>query len=415
LTGSTVTAHRSPSSVVSSGRRSHAAGGVLISVLVFLLITTIIITGLVQLVVSHYMLAVVSSDYNTALGLAEAGIDAELRTISVDQTQADQKGTTSGVTYNYGGGAYRVFCCNLDLSTPWTPGTKLYIYSKGTYNGTSRTLRIAAKPIGGSTAGSYALFGDSEGIINGTATSVTGDLGTNGFFTFNGHPSVPGKVIFNGPTSNWQSPPNGTYNVVHNPATKSWQTVTQIADAQFGANGLTWVKTHNDNALAVPAVPANYTVLLNGNGSMTFKGKTGGANYYVESLTTNGNAQIAFDNTAGPITIWVGPAGNASTFIFNGGASAIKMSQDVTKAVRIYIATTNDIIQNGNGELDALLYNINGYGNGRFIMNGTPNFYGQAIVNKFTLNGNPTIAYQNGYFGAATPTYYSFDNLWQEL
>jgi hypothetical protein len=91
------------------------------------------------------------------------------------------------------------------------------------------------------------------------------------------------------------------------------------------------------------------------------------------------------------------------------------MSQDVTKAVRIYIATTNDIIQNGNGELDALLYNINGYGNGRFIMNGTPNFYGQAIVNKFTLNGNPTIAYQNGYFGAATPTYYSFDNLWQEL
>ena len=171
--------------------------------------------------------------------------------------------------------------------------------------------------------------------------------------------------------------------------------------------------TTNDNALASPAIVGN-SVLVN-SGTMTFKGKAGGANYYVTSLITNGSSVITFDNSAGPITIWEGPAGGSSSFIFNGGAAAICNTADPTKKVTIYIATNNDVIQNGNTELDASIYNWNSTSSGRVILNGSPVMYGSVISNMFTMNGNPIINYQTGYFSSGNAGYYGFDNQWQEV
>ena len=123
--------------------------------------------------------------------------------------------------------------------------------------------------------------------MNGSATTVNGDVGTDGFFTFNGHPTITGSVIFDGAGAGWQSPPNGTYVVKYNAAAVVWPTVEQLAVTTFGATGLAYVAAHNDNALASPAIPTSgqnaNMVLLNGNGTQTFVGKAGGANYYLRA------------------------------------------------------------------------------------------------------------------------------------
>src|SRR5205085_8457550 len=126
------------------------------------------------------------------------------------------------------------------------------------------------------------------------------------FFNFNGHPTINGQVVFNGTGSNWQSQPNGTYSEVHNSSPVTWPTVDTIA-TQANGTGLSWFAAHNDNNLSIP--PIGTTVLLNGNTTLTLKGKAGGANYYLTNLTCNGNSKVTFDNTNGPINIWVGPAG----------------------------------------------------------------------------------------------------------
>ena len=83
------------------------------------------------------------------------------------------------------------------------------------------------------------------------------------------------------------------------------------------------------------------------------------------------------------------------------------MTADPTKPVRIYLATTNDVILNGNSELDAGIYNVNNSASGRVIFNGTPNIYGMVISNMFTFNGNPTVGAVQGYFYPnGTTSYY---------
>ncbi len=386
----------------------------LISALAFTVIIAVCLAGIGTLCVSHYSRASVDGDFASALNLAEAGVNYEFRKISQNAANADQKGGANppGVTYAFGSGAFRVYCTNKDGSVPWVAPNNLYVISTGVVNGVSRTVKASAKGFGATA--NYALFGVAEGIINGTAATVNGDVGTDGFFTFNGHPSVVGNVNFNGPGSDWQSPPQGAYSVNHFPSPLIWPTVDTIANQKFPGGGLAWVATHNDNALATPPI-VGASILLNGNGTATLHGKAGGANYYLHSLICNGAVTVVFDNAAGPINIWVGPSGTAGNFIFNGGTAAIKMSQDATKEVRIYGATTNDYILNGNAELDAGLYDYNGPSSGRVIFNGSPATYGWVVANKFTLNGTPVIYYVPNLYYQDTGGYYGFDNSWQDL
>lgn len=396
-------------------------GVVLLNVLILVVIVSIMLVGMTGLMVSDYGMIKTENNYAMVLEVAEAGVNYELRKISVDATTADQKHLTgaAGTTYTTSAGTFSVYVTqrNSDGSetTPWVAGSNLWIYSSGTLNGVTRTVKVAALGSGTTPTGNYAVFGVSEGIINGTPTFISSDVGTNGFFTFNGHPGITGSVIFNGVTSNWQSPPNGSYNVVHNLLPLVWPTVESLAVGTFGVSGLSYVAAHNDNALASPAI-SNNMVLTNGSSNQTFVGKAGGANYYLTSLTMNGSSQVLFDNTAGPITIWVGPSGSSSTFVFSGGTAAIKMSSDPTKAVRIYIATNNDVQLNGNTELDAGLYNVNLAGSGRIIFNGNPAMYGTIVANKFTFNGNPQVHAVGGYFApTGTTSYYKCVQPWTEV
>jgi hypothetical protein len=394
-------------------------GGVLISALAFVTITSLMVAGIVTLAVSHYAREQTEADYVTALALAEAGVNYEFRKISANVANADQRpnGTSPGVSYTFGGGTFAVYCAKQDGTTPWVPPGTLNVMCTGTINGVSRSLLVSGK--GYSITPNYAMFGVSNNqtsIINGTPTTVGGDIGTDGTFIFNGHPTISGAVDFNGAGSGWAAPPNATYTVNYLPNPVVWPTVSTIASQIVpGGNGLAGLATVNDNATATPPIVNNF-VLINGAGTLTLHGKPGGANYYVTSLTMNGTASVVFDNSLGPINIWQGPAGSSSTFIFNGGIAAKTNVQDPTKKVSIYVATTNDVIMNGNTELDAGIYNYNGPANGgNVILNGSPIVNGSIIAYKFTCNGNPTVNYQTGFFQTTGAGYYGFDDQWLEI
>lgn len=384
---------------------------VLIGILFFSLIAAMLLMGVGTYAVGHQTRAHVDANYAAAIDMAEAGVNYELHKISTNPALADTTALTRSQPFGVAGTSFTVQCVNRGVSTAWSGGgASLDIVSTGTVNGVSRRVRITATTYGAG-GGNYALFGVREGIINGSAATVQGNIGTNGIIAFNGHPNITGQVVFNGSGANWQSTPNGTYTVQRNSQAVTWPTVDALAN-QTVAGGLTWLASHNDNSLSNP--PIGSTVILNGNTTLTLKGKPGGANYYLTNLTCNGNAKIAFDNTDGPINIWFGPSGSAGTCIFSGGTAAVKMAQDPTKAVKMYVATTNDIILNGNAELDAGIYNYNGSRNGRVIFNGNPTVYGAVVADTFALNGTPNLQYAPGYFQTSNGGYYGYENSWVE-
>ena len=397
-----------------SNRYHHKArrGGILISALAFVTVTSMLMIGMLTFSVSFYARAKTESDYESALSLAEAGANYEFRKISSNAANADQKSGGTGVTYSLGNGTFNVYCSNKDGSTPWVAPANMVITTIGTINGVSRTLQITGKAYSAPVIGDYALYGVTSGTISGSAATVQGDIGTNASLNFNGSPTVTGSLNFNGGSPTIFS----GYTIHQYPNPIVWPTVDSIANAAF-SGGLNYIATHSDNPMASPPIISN-SITLHGNGSVTFYGKAGGANYYLTSMSCNGNSGVTFDNTNGPITIWVGPTGGAGVLDIGGGAAAIKQTTDVSKPVQIYVATAGGARMHGNSELDCGIYSYNGAGSGPVTLSGTPDIYGSIITDQFGLNGNPTVHYRNGYFvglPSAGVSYYGFDDQWLEI
>ena len=93
------------------------------------------------------------------------------------------------------------------------------------------------------------------------------------------------------------------------PRTMDWPTVSEIALESFPNGGLTYLKYNNDNLSVVPPIignTINRTVVL-----------TAG-NYYVERMNVTGTDLIIFDNTLGPVNIWIGPYAGMQQNTFRG-------------------------------------------------------------------------------------------------
>ena len=371
-----------------------------------------------RLSVSHYQLAKTQADFESAVYVAEAGINYEMRSISNSPLNADTSNTTNpyGVTYVLPrGGVFQVYVANTDGSVPWTAGQNGIIVSRGIVRGVIRTVSVNFKPIGGGGSSVYAIWGETSGQMVGNC-AVTGNVGTNGTLEFGSNCTVSGNVEFNGPLSDWfnHAIPSGIFTTVYNSVSKIWPTVDSMAVSKFGNTGLVWLKANNDNALAIPTIVNTYDLTMNGGGHTTFYGKPGGANYYLESINLGGNSDFTFDNTAGPINVWIGPSGGNGNIDFRGGTSVISMSTNPINAVRFYSATYSDINQVGNADIDAEIYNLNAAHQGEFVANGTPTIYGTVVVNSWILKGNVGITYVNGYTPVLAPQYYSFDNVYTE-
>lgn len=401
--------------------RSRHRGGILISVLAFTVITSVLLAGVTTNTLSGLSRASTESYYAGALDIAEAGVNYELRKVSTNAANADQynSSTSSGVTYSFGNGSYTIYCTNTNGSTPWVAPNDMYIICTGTENGVSRSLKVMAK--GSNAGGKYAIFAIKTGTLNNKPI-INGNVGTDGTLTFTNTPTVTGTISFNGAGSNWGGTAPIGYTVAHNANPVVWPTVDQLANAAFPAGGLVWLATHNDNATCSPPIVGNSIDNPPGPITITFTGKAGGANYYLTKLNlTNTNQVLKFNNTNGPVNIWIGPDGGSSTCTFTGGSQTISTATDPTKACHLYAATTTGIILTGNGLMDFGLYSYNqvagvNSGNPFGVVNITnnPTVNGSIVGNTVIIPGTPTINYTGQYFQTGTTNYYGFANSWQE-
>jgi Tfp pilus assembly protein PilX len=404
-------------------------GALMISTLFLLLILSVLLMGVGTFAASHQQRAKVDTNYAVALDMAEAGINTEFNWISQSGNSGhtwQNNGTNppgSGpytLTTALGTGQYWVYCTTNPFPTSgnppsWTkPNPGLYVVSTGVFNGTRRTVVVSAKGYGSTTA-DYAIYGVDGGIMNGGGSgTINGTVGSNGKFTFNGQPNINGEIDFNGSAAGWQNAPQklSSYTIVYNTDPVPWPTVSSIANSLFPSGGLNWLKTNNDNATASPPI-------INGNitsgGDITLYGKPGGSNYYLDQVNLNGNDKIIFNNTSGPINVWLRPNNGGGSCDFRGGGAAIAMSQDSTKPCKIYFASTGDLHIKGNYQMDAGIYGYDGSSTGKVIFDGNPTVYGAVICEYFILNGSPTINKVSGMFVSGSgPNYYGYNDFWSE-
>lgn len=246
--------------------------------------------------------------------------------------------------------------------------------------------------------------------------SITGDVGTNATYNFNGHPGVTGGVYFNGPAARWSggSTASNGYTVVTSSKAITWLTVDQLAlnkypAATFAPGGLSYIATHNNNAAASPPIVGN---------SITASITLTAGDYYVTNINLSGSKSITFDNRNGAINLWCGPSGGAGTFSFHGGSAIQPNITGPANACYVYVATQTGIYLNGNKELDAAIYAYNKLADGTpigYIGNsGNPLIKGVLVGDRVELNGNVSVQVIDGLVTPGLPGYYGFDTAWVE-
>jgi len=390
-------------------------GGILITTLVFSIIIAFLLAGIGTFTISHLSRESTEANYTGALDLAEAGVDYELRKVSSNTSQADQYNSTtqSGVTYTLGNGSFTIYCENSDGTVPWTAPNDMYIICTGALNGVNRNLKVMCKGyVNG--IGNYAMYAMKSALVQNNF-NVTGNVGTNGKITFDSGASINGTVALNGSGASVSGGYSAT-STAHNANPVAWPTVHNIALQLFPQGGLSWLASNNDNGL-VPQISNNK--ISASSGTITFKGKAGGANYYLTSFNFQSGASLKLDNSLGPITIWLGPDGAAGgPFTFQSDSTVVSMSSDPSKACKVYCASSTAIdCQSGSSWGFGLYdYNTDSSGNaiGSINMESDATFTGEVIANTINFQSNTKISDPGSYFYSLLISYYGFANSWQE-
>lgn len=250
-----------------------------------------------------------------------------------------------------------------------TSSEDLYVYGEARVNGIVRTVRAKAGLDGLFTR--WAVFTNQTADIGGSfsVTPLTGSelgiVGSNGLIDVNKDTdSIGGQVIYG------TGVPDPDFPYSYGGRAVELQTINELADqAYLGGSypstantgitrfiGTTATATNNDNQAIVSGV--NQATVERNNGTQTrlpatgvfpsggysyplkLKGKSGGANYYLSSLTGS-NVTIWADVSAGPINLWV-----TNTSSGNQANDQLSGSIDIVAYKKSYIDA------NGNGILD---------------------------------------------------------------
>jgi Tfp pilus assembly protein PilX len=443
--------------------KGREAGGVLVTALVFAVVISLFVAGVAGISVGHLSRGSTESDYATAIQLADAGINYELRWLSLDSTNfnlAHQQYPKSGMPGPYtgtvpnipGGGSFTVSVMNADGSGPWAPPNELLIRSTGTINGISRTVEITGQRR--SLFGEYAIFAIVEGKLGGSNSYIVGNVGTNGGVWFSGGAAttnIQGELYYNGyPVSNPQTTPppsNSGYepgsNVWWNPDPVPWPTVSEIADQLF-PGGLEYIKAnhHNSRTMEFSESDPNYEIanavnnpitnvrFFSGNDFRTFTedlniqdeppsgnryhdGDEGAykkkviifppGDYYFESfnLTNQEPIAILIDNAKGMVRWWV-DGGNRQLDSFD--AAVLFTSTDKNK-FRMYYNNCSRLSILGRSTFQGSIYaHSDGCDDKRLPeieVGGSSVINGSVIANDVNLHGNSRINFPNGGGGVA--------------
>lgn len=258
--------------------RSAERGSVLVSALAFALVISLALAGAAAFTVAHMSQVATEADYASAMNLAEAGANWELRKLATTSATTDTSASPGVGNVSYPSasgtvtmpGSFSVYVTNdPDNGQPWVAPRRALVWSTGTINGVSRTIRVSAYRK--SLFNQFAIYGIST-IANTGNFIIEGAIGSNGPITNKGTSNVIyGDVNFYGyPTGSYTgvlgwidggfSPAYGPYGIVqHQPDPLPWPTVSQIADkaaadksgtAISAGAGLAWFKANNDNIRA---------------------------------------------------------------------------------------------------------------------------------------------------------------------
>ncbi len=159
----------------------------------------------------------------------------------------------------------------------------------------------------------------------------------------------------------------------------------------------------------MPGIPGNKIDLKN-NSTVVFRGKPGGAHYYLAGLTGKNNGTIHLDNSAGPITIWFGPSGGNGEFEMKNGWDLAQAVTDPAHLCRFYVATRGGVTikNNGASAIGIYAYNVeNGQPFGSVTLKNNSTFTNcRIIANTISVEQNTTITY------TPAPYFYPEDNLY---
>ena len=419
-------------------QNARQRGYAMVTVIMFIAITSTLLAGVSTFAASHNMRAHSDADWQNALDIAEAGINTELAKISRNHLIADITPTT----YTFNGGIYRVWITqrnsNGTETTPWTAPNDMYIYSTGTYDGVSRTLKVSVK--GNIVDNTFALYGVGGANLTGNV-DIVGNVGTNGTVAVSGTSDISGNIELNGPTANISG---GTGLPTRNPAPKIWPTVDEIANDTFlvgggiptsnqqggqssaaiipssnayiggrtaAMTGMQWLALHNDNArVGLPALGAGAII----SNSITLVGP---GNYFVSSVLLSGSKQIRFDNKNGPINLWLGPTNGLGAVYFAGTTDAQPTGLAGAHEVNMYVAVKYGVTFVGTSTFRGNIYCYNrdpitGAPFGDLRNSGTPIIYGTVVCNQAILNGTTEIQFRSSPTRQGWWGYYGFDDSW---
>ena len=401
-------------------RRKARRGGILISALAFVTVTSMLMIGMLTFSVSFYARAKTESDYESALALAEAGANYEFRKISSNAANADQKSGGTGVTYSLGNGTFNVYCSNKDGSTPWVPPANMYVTTVGTINGVSRTIQVSGKGYG--ATGSYAVYAVQSGSWSSKG-HVVGDVGTNGSLNSSDPVDINGALKLNGGGAYTSGSFISTARTT-SPNPVVWPYVHDIALAKFPSGGMSWlaIAGHNDNALCGSI---SHNQINAGGGTITFPSKAGGANYYLTTFIMSGSGTFNINNTLGPVTIWLGPDGGAGSFSgnpnfdFRSTVNITYVSSNPANRCIIYDGTTGPFTLESDGTMNVGIYayNVNSLGQaiGSVDYRSPTTINGAILANTLIFEAEGWVNYSSGYFTTPGVGYYGFDDQWLEI
>jgi hypothetical protein len=237
--------------------RNRKFGGVLVGALAFTAVAAFLLAGVGSYAVGSLSRANVEGDYASAVNVADAGLNAIIQKISQDPSDTTLvnhpddplTGSVPGV------GTYSAYVVDDATGGTWVSPNDMRIISVGTVNGVSR--KVSVRGARKSIFDEYAIFADNRLNLGGSgassgSTQIIGNVGmNNGTFTpdatFNGSlntDAINGEFTMNGGATSSDSGSN----VVNSPDPVLLPTVSEMADALFGANGLTWLASNNNNA-----------------------------------------------------------------------------------------------------------------------------------------------------------------------
>ena len=303
-------------------------GMVLAVALILIAVLVLLGTTAVMMVTTDMKIASNYREDARAFYNAQAGVHAVIAKIDEGGFSWPAAGATQTVTvtvptgYNFDNGSG-----SATFTVTGVDGT--YYKFQVTGYGASNARKVMEAYFKRSSAFDYGLFADgavdlkaSSGIYSYNSNSTpnpdplnypaqstgNGDVGSNTLVSAKNGTYISGDVGLGASTGGTDA----VYTATGTPTvTGSTATVGRVDPDPLGAVGgelatkFTTYSSSNDNTSAGTTGVAG-TVINAGNGdTVTLKGKSGGANYYITSLTLKNGATLNVDNTNGPVNVYL--------------------------------------------------------------------------------------------------------------